>query len=169
MFIPPTSVLIFLTEFCQEKTFSSSSPRRPPKRLMEVGLTSYSPHTALLFIRCGDTISLNCGHRWSVSMESHGGMIRTGKTRRTRGETCPNATLSTKNPTLTNSEANPGPRGQRPSTNRLSYGTAQTQPYLRLSFLHQTERNNLWNHGYDFRFLTVYYKVILSNQSLRAA
>jgi hypothetical protein len=39
--------------------------------------------------------------RWyTISMESHGGMILTGN-RRTRRDTCPIATLSTTNPTFT--------------------------------------------------------------------
>jgi hypothetical protein len=40
------------------------------------------------------------------------------------GKTCPSATLSTINPTWTDPESNPGLRGERPATNRLSYGTA---------------------------------------------
>jgi hypothetical protein len=38
-------------------------------------------------------------------------------------KTCPNASLSTTNPTCC-PEANPGRRGGKPATNRLSYGTA---------------------------------------------
>jgi hypothetical protein len=38
--------------------------------------------------------------------------------------TCPSATLSTTNPTSPDSGANPGRRGEKPATNRLSYGTA---------------------------------------------
>jgi hypothetical protein len=37
-------------------------------------------------------------------------------------ETCPSATLSTTNPTWTDLSANPGRRGGKPATNRLSYG-----------------------------------------------
>jgi hypothetical protein len=54
-------------------------------------------------------------------------MKLTGETRSTRGgggETCPSATLSTKNPTLTDPGSNSGLRGWRPATNRLSHGTA---------------------------------------------
>jgi hypothetical protein len=40
------------------------------------------------------------------------------------GKTCPSATLSTTNPTWTDPESNPGLRGERPATNRLSHGTA---------------------------------------------
>jgi hypothetical protein len=47
-------------------------------------------------------------------------MKLTGENRRTRGKTCPSATLSTTNPTWTD----PGLRGERPATNRLSHGTA---------------------------------------------
>jgi hypothetical protein len=47
-----------------------------------------------------------------MSMESYGGMILTGKNRRTRTESCPSATLSTTNPTLTEPGTNPGLRGK---------------------------------------------------------
>jgi hypothetical protein len=42
-------------------------------------------------------------------------------------KTCPSAALSTTNPT-SYPEANPGSRGGKPATNRLSYGT----PFLSL-------------------------------------
>jgi hypothetical protein len=81
-------------------------------------------------------------------------MKLTGENRKTRGKTCPNATLSTTNPTWTDPESNrrltawamartcpsatlsttnptwidpgsnPGLRGGRPAANRLSHGTA---------------------------------------------
>jgi hypothetical protein len=41
------------------------------------------------------------------------------------GENLPSATLSTINPTWIEPGANPGLRGERPVTNRLSHGTAQ--------------------------------------------
>jgi hypothetical protein len=46
-----------------------------------------------------------------------------GKTEVLRGKTCPNATLSTTNPTWSNPGSNPGLRGGRQTTNRLSHGT----------------------------------------------
>jgi hypothetical protein len=49
-----------------------------------------------------------------MSLESNGGMILTGKNRRTRRKTCPSATLSTTNPTWIDPDANPDLRGQRP-------------------------------------------------------
>jgi hypothetical protein len=54
--------------------------------------------------------------------EEIGGMIGKGN-RSTREKTCPNATLSTTNPTCC-PDANPGRRGGKPATNRLSYSTA---------------------------------------------
>jgi hypothetical protein len=42
-----------------------------------------------------------------------------------RRKTCPSTTLSTTNPTWIDPGANPGSRGKRPATNRLSHGTAQ--------------------------------------------
>jgi hypothetical protein len=46
-----------------------------------------------------------------------GGMKLAGET-----ETHPSATLSTTNPTSLDPGSNPGPRGGKPATNRLSYG-----------------------------------------------
>jgi hypothetical protein len=51
-------------------------------------------------------------------------MKLTGENRSTRRETCLSATLSTINPTWTNLGSNPGLRGERPATNRLSHGKA---------------------------------------------
>jgi hypothetical protein len=51
-------------------------------------------------------------------------MTLTGENRSTRGKTCPCATLSTTNPIWTDPVSNPGLRGERPVTNRLSHGTA---------------------------------------------
>jgi hypothetical protein len=48
----------------------------------------------------------------------------TWENRSNRGKTCPSATLSTTNPTWTDLGSNPGLRGERPATNRLSHGTA---------------------------------------------
>jgi hypothetical protein len=47
-------------------------------------------------------------------------MTLTGENRSTLGKTCPSVTLLTTNPTWTD----PGLRGWRPATNRLSHGTA---------------------------------------------
>ena len=52
-------------------------------------------------------------------------MKLTEENRSTRGKTCPTATLSTINLTWTDQGSNPGIRGERPATNRLSLGTAQ--------------------------------------------
>jgi hypothetical protein len=60
-----------------------------------------------------------------MSLESDGGMILTGENRRTRRKT--STTLSTTNPTWIDPCANPGLRGERPSTNDLSYDTAQSE------------------------------------------
>jgi hypothetical protein len=46
-------------------------------------------------------------------------------------KTCPSAALSTTNPTCC-PDANPGQRGGKPATNRLSYGTAIYITWLRL-------------------------------------
>jgi hypothetical protein len=69
--------------------------------------------------------------RWTLAtkgptVQSHGGMILTGKTRRSRSKTCPIATLSPKNPTRTD----PGEKlricGERLAANLLSHGTASS-------------------------------------------
>jgi hypothetical protein len=51
-------------------------------------------------------------------------MKLTEENRSTRGKPCPSATLYTTNPTWTNAGSNPGLRGERPATIRLSNGTA---------------------------------------------
>jgi hypothetical protein len=52
-------------------------------------------------------------------------MIFAGETE-VLGENLPSATLSTTNPPWIDPGANPGLRGERPATNRLSHGTALT-------------------------------------------
>ena len=52
-------------------------------------------------------------------------MKLTGENRSTRGKTCPSATLSTTNPTLTDPGSNPDLREERPEIILLSHGTAQ--------------------------------------------
>jgi hypothetical protein len=51
-------------------------------------------------------------------------MKLTGENRSTLGKPCPSASLSTTNPTWTDPGSNPGLRGERPASNRLSHGTA---------------------------------------------
>jgi hypothetical protein len=60
-----------------------------------------------------------------MSMESHSGIVLTGENRRTRRETCPSSTLSTTSPISTDPGANPWFHGERPTSNRLSHGTAE--------------------------------------------
>jgi hypothetical protein len=64
-------------------------------------------------------------------MESHGGMILTGKNRSTPRKNCPCATLSTTNPTWTD----PGLLGGRLETNRLSHGHGLYEILFRISAL----------------------------------
>jgi hypothetical protein len=52
-------------------------------------------------------------------------MKLTGENRRTRGKTCPSATLSITNPTWTDPGSKPGLRGGKTAANRLSHGTAK--------------------------------------------
>jgi hypothetical protein len=67
-----------------------------------------------------------------MRVKSHGGMILTGETRETQTETCPSATLSTTDPTWTDSSAIPGLHGERPASNRLSHGTANSELLMKL-------------------------------------
>jgi hypothetical protein len=64
-----------------------------------------------------------------------GGLESTGDNRSTRGKTCPRATFYATNPTWTDPGSNPGVRGGRPATNRLSHGTAYQWIFC------------LWNHN----------------------
>jgi len=57
-----------------------------------------------------------------MSMESYGGMILTGENAKNSEKTRSSVTLSITNPTWTDQAANPGLRGERPATNRLSHG-----------------------------------------------
>jgi hypothetical protein len=59
-------------------------------------------------------------------MESHGGIILTGKSRITRRK-CASATLSTTNPTWIDPGTDPGLRVESLVTNRLSHGMAITE------------------------------------------
>jgi hypothetical protein len=59
-------------------------------------------------------------------------MIFAGETK-VLGENLPSDTLSTTNPTWIDPGANPGLRGERPATNRLSHGTAYYE--LRINIL----------------------------------
>jgi hypothetical protein len=58
-------------------------------------------------------------------MENHGAMILTGENLRTQEKNLSSATLSNRNLTWTDPVGNPGLRGERPATNRLSYGKDQ--------------------------------------------
>jgi hypothetical protein len=67
-----------------------------------------------------------------MGMENDGGMILTRENRKTRRKICPSASLTTTNITWIYPDANPGLRGERPATNRLSHGMALWQ----LCYLH---------------------------------
>jgi hypothetical protein len=58
----------------------------------------------------------------NMSMDSHGGMILRENDQRIRRKTCPSATLSTINPTWTDSVTNPGLRSERPVSICLNHG-----------------------------------------------
>jgi hypothetical protein len=64
-------------------------------------------------------------HRVSVRNEDWQGKPKSTE------ETCPNATLSTKNSTLPDPGANPSRRGGMPATNRLSYDAFEPSDLLK--------------------------------------
>jgi hypothetical protein len=55
-------------------------------------------------------------------------------------KTCPSATLSTTNPTSLDPGLNPGRRGGKPATNRLTYGAAPGALLLKLLYSYSTLR-----------------------------
>jgi hypothetical protein len=63
-----------------------------------------------------------------MNMESHGGIILTGKTEELREKTYPSATLSTRNLAWIDAGVNLGLCGEKPATNGLSYGTDTALP-----------------------------------------
>jgi hypothetical protein len=79
--------------------------------------------------RWRETMSLNCSHqqaccsshRLCMSMDSHGGMMLTGESRRNSEKPCLSATLPTTNPTWTDQGESPGLRSNRPAANRPSH------------------------------------------------
>jgi hypothetical protein len=66
---------------------------------------------------------------------ANGGMIFARETE-VLGEHLPSAALSTTNPTSIDPGANPGLRGERPATNRLSHGTALKYRLLDLKYIY---------------------------------
>jgi hypothetical protein len=56
------------------------------------------------------------------------------------GENLPSATLSTTNPTWIEPGANPGLRGERPATNRLSHGKASRNSIILIVVHHRRNR-----------------------------
>jgi hypothetical protein len=86
------------------------------------------------FIASGVGLSpLYCGHFWPIvpAPDDGWGWLWSnwwnedwqGKPKYSE-KTCPSATVSTTNPTWPDPESNPGRRGGKPATNRLSYGAA---------------------------------------------
>jgi hypothetical protein len=63
------------------------------------------------------------------------------------GENLPSATLSTTNPTWIDPGTNPGLRGERPATNRLSHGTALQNTVNVFKFLVPSLQNSEWSTG----------------------
>ena len=61
-----------------------------------------------------------------------------------REKPCPNATLSTINPTWTDPGPNPGLRGERPATTRLSHGAAYTQVVTYTQYLLSNYIDDCW-------------------------
>jgi hypothetical protein len=104
----------------------------------------------------GETTSLNCCHcrayysspRWYECGERRWNDTLTGENRRTRRRSCQSASLSTTNSTRIDPGRNPGFRGERPATNRLSHGTALGSPYSYIAgrmnpFVYAVQRRSL--------------------------
>jgi hypothetical protein len=99
-------------------------------------------------------------------------MKLTGENRRTRGKTCPSATLSITNPTWTDPGSNPGLRGRRPAANRLRHGTARTSNVTgrisvrdggKLSVLPVLRHRKLSTGLYMFTSNIIYNRVVTQN------
>jgi hypothetical protein len=73
-------------------------------------------------------------------------MKLTGENRRIRGKIGPSATLSTINPTWTDPGSNPGFRGERPATNRLSHGVTNADINITAELKARRKVfNKIWN------------------------
>jgi hypothetical protein len=73
-------------------------------------------------------------------------------------KTCPSATLSTTNPTCPDPGSNPGRRGEKPATNRLSYSTA----YVHEVAISHCTHSNLYLYSTSLNFNVITYISILS-------
>jgi hypothetical protein len=73
------------------------------------------------FVHPPDDTWVNMEQRWNDADRGN---------RRTRRGIYPSATLTTTNHTWTNLGVSPGLHGEKPETNRLSYGTATRSPYF---------------------------------------
>jgi hypothetical protein len=102
-----------------------------------LGRTLTSPRFLLFFFSFsgwGETESTwYVGHCWRWVWSSRWNEDWQGKPKYSE-KTCPSAILSTTNPTWPDLESNPGRRGGKPATNRLSYRTAFS-PALSLPLL----------------------------------
>jgi hypothetical protein len=72
-------------------------------------------------------------------------------------KTCPSATLSTTNPTSIDPGLNPGWRGGKPATNRLSYGAAYEAFNCLLYCFHVIEIQQQFIYIYMFVCLFVFF------------
>jgi hypothetical protein len=89
----------------------------------------------LLLLVGWDWVSWYCGHYWPIGpaqmIDRWWWLWRNWWNEDWQGKpkysekTCPSATFSTTNPTWLDPGSNPGRRGGKPATNRLSYGAAQ--------------------------------------------
>jgi hypothetical protein len=77
------------------------------------------------------------------------------------GKTFPSATLSTTNLTRTDPGSNPGLRGGRTATNRLSHGTALTARLEKLSFI------GYFGDKFIAAFLNLFYSTYVSDSAQR--
>jgi hypothetical protein len=104
-----------------------------PPRALELFLTLYVFHYYFIFFSWSETESTwYCGHclasctslRWWWWLWSNRRNEDWHGKPKSSEKTCPSTTLPTTNPTWPDPSSNPGRRGGKPATNRLSYGTA---------------------------------------------
>jgi hypothetical protein len=153
----------YLSRVTEENNKYSSRHSKNPDResnlelpVLEAGMLTLTS-ISLMFLRWVQTMSYvelqSLRHTAQPQMIheciwSGGGKILTGKKRGTWRETCPSATLSTRNPTWTVLGANPGLREEELATNRLSFGTTHDDYWHKL-YEHISLPRLVWNicHG----------------------